>query len=43
MKTVSIGPVTSATMMTQGLTVDTEARVHDIPGVVDAILGAVAR
>lgn len=41
MKTVSIGPVTSATMMTLGMTVDVEASVHDIPGVVNAVLGAV--
>jgi uroporphyrinogen III methyltransferase/synthase len=42
MKAVSIGPVTSATMMTLGITVDAEASVHDIPGVVKAIVAAVS-
>jgi len=34
----SIGPVTSATMRALGLTVDAEAEVHDIPGLVAAIV-----
>lgn len=41
MKTVSIGPVTTATMKKLNIPVDVEATVHDIPGVVDAILSAV--
>lgn len=38
LKTVSIGPVTTATMKKLEMRVDVEAQVHDIPGVVDAIL-----
>lgn len=38
LKTASIGPVTSATMRKNALDVDIEAAVHDIPGLVDAIL-----
>lgn len=34
----SIGPITSKTMKALGLTVDAEARVHDIPGLVAAIV-----
>jgi uroporphyrinogen III methyltransferase/synthase len=34
----SIGPVTSRTMQKLGMTVDIEAKVHDIPGLVDAIV-----
>lgn len=34
----SIGPVTSATMRELGYTVDIEAKVHDIPGLVAAIV-----
>lgn len=34
----SIGPVTSRTMQKLGMTVDVEAKVHDIPGLVDAIV-----
>jgi uroporphyrinogen III methyltransferase/synthase len=36
----SIGPITSATMRKLGLDVDIEAKVHDIPGLVAAILKA---
>jgi uroporphyrinogen III methyltransferase/synthase len=38
LKTASIGPVTSATMMALGMTVHIEARNHDIPGLIDAIV-----
>lgn len=38
MKTASIGPITSATMRKLGLRVDIEAKQHDIPGLVNAIL-----
>ncbi len=38
LKTASIGPVTSATMRKNALDVDIEAAVHDIPGLVDAIV-----
>jgi uroporphyrinogen III methyltransferase/synthase len=38
MKTASIGPITSATMRHLGLQVDIEAKQHDIPGLVQAIL-----
>jgi len=34
----SIGPVTSKTMRQLGMDVDLEAKVHDIPGLVDAIV-----
>ena len=37
MKVVSIGPVTSATARERGLSVDVEAKQHDIPGMVSAI------
>nr|MDQ2660137.1 uroporphyrinogen-III C-methyltransferase [Verrucomicrobiota bacterium] len=37
MKIASIGPVTSKTARDLGLTIDLEARRHDIPGLVDAI------
>jgi uroporphyrinogen III methyltransferase / synthase len=40
LKTASIGPITSATMRKLGLDVDIEAKTHDIPGLVDAILRA---
>jgi uroporphyrinogen III methyltransferase / synthase len=36
-KTASIGPITSRTMRARGLAVDVEAKLHDIPGLVDAI------
>jgi uroporphyrinogen III methyltransferase/synthase len=36
-KTASIGPITSKTMKDLGLSVDVEARQHDIPGLVEAI------
>ena len=36
-KTASIGPVTSRTMHDLGLTVDIEAKQHDIPGLIAAI------
>lgn len=42
LKIASIGPVTSATLMTLGLSVDIEARSHDIPGLVKAILSSVS-
>lgn len=42
LKTASIGPITSATLMTLGLSVDIEARSHDIPGLVQAILSSVS-
>jgi len=38
LKTASIGPVTSATMKELGFAVDIEAAIHDIPGLVQAIL-----
>jgi uroporphyrinogen III methyltransferase/synthase len=37
LKTASIGPVTSDTLRQLGLTIDIEARRHDIPGLIDAI------
>jgi uroporphyrinogen III methyltransferase/synthase len=37
MRVASIGPVTSSTARNRGLTVDVEARRHDVPGLVDAI------
>ena len=37
MKVASIGPITSATAREMGLTVDVEAKQHDIPGLVSAI------
>lgn len=36
-RTVSIGPITSATMRELGMPVDIEAKKHDIPGVVKAL------
>ncbi len=42
LKTASIGPITTATMKTLGLDVDIEAQVHDIPGVVAALMKAAA-
>ena len=39
LRTASIGPVTSAAMRKLGLPVDLEAARHDIPGLVEAILG----
>ena len=42
-RVVSIGPVTSETAGGRGLTVDAEARKHDIDGLVDAILEDAAR
>ena len=42
-RVVSIGPVTSETAGGRGLTVDSEARKHDIDGLVDAILEDAAR
>jgi uroporphyrinogen III methyltransferase/synthase len=41
-RVVSIGPVTSEAARDAGLTVDIEADRHDIEGIVDALLGAVA-
>ena len=37
LKTASIGPITSQTMRDLGLTVDIEAKEHDIPGLLRAI------
>ena len=37
MRIASIGPITSKTVRDQGLTVDIEARRHDIDGLVRAI------
>jgi uroporphyrinogen III methyltransferase/synthase len=37
MKVASIGPITSATARERGLTVDVEAKQHDIPGLIGAI------
>ena len=37
MRVASIGPVTSSTARNRGLSVDVEARRHDVPGLVDAI------
>jgi uroporphyrinogen III methyltransferase/synthase len=37
---ISIGPVTSKTVVEQGLRVDVEADPHDLDGVVDAVLAA---
>ena len=37
LKTASIGPVTSKTMLEMGLKVDVEAKQYDIPGLVSAI------
>lgn len=41
LKTASIGPITSQTLRKLGLDVDVEAKKHDIPGVVEAILSGV--
>lgn len=38
LQTASIGPITSKTIRKLGLEVDAEAREHDIPGLVDAIV-----
>src|SRR5204862_5785731 len=37
MKVASIGPITSATARERGLSVDVEAKQHDIAGLVEAI------
>jgi len=37
LRTASIGPITSKTMRENGLTVDVEAKQHDIPGLIEAI------
>jgi uroporphyrinogen III methyltransferase/synthase len=37
MQIASIGPVTSKTLRDRGLKVDTEARRHDVDGLVEAI------
>jgi uroporphyrinogen III methyltransferase/synthase len=37
MKVASIGPITSATARERGLTVDAEAKQHDIPGLISAV------
>jgi len=39
----SIGPVTSQTLKKLGLPVDVEAKLHDIPGLIAAIVGFFAR
>jgi uroporphyrinogen III methyltransferase/synthase len=41
-RTASIGPITSATLRERGLPVDIEADRHDIPGLVEAIVAALA-
>ncbi len=41
-RTVSIGPVTSATVRTLGLEVHAEADPHTIPGLIDALLADAA-
>jgi len=38
----SIGPITSATARERGLTVDIEAEVHSIEGLVDALVAHLA-
>jgi uroporphyrinogen III methyltransferase/synthase len=38
LQTASIGPITSKTIRKLGLEVDAEAKEHDIPGLVDAIV-----
>jgi len=43
MRIASIGPITSKTVRDQGLSVDIEARRHDIDGLVQAIRGLFAR
>lgn len=43
LRTASIGPVTSKTMQSLGLGVDVEARQHDIPGLVKAIVAHAGR
>jgi uroporphyrinogen-III synthase len=40
-KIASIGPVTSGTLKEHGWQVDVEAEPHTIPGLIDAIVGAV--
>jgi len=42
-RNASIGPVTSATLRSLGMSVDVEAKVHDIPGLVGAIVKASAK
>jgi uroporphyrinogen III methyltransferase/synthase len=42
-RTVSIGPITSQAIRDAGMAVDTEAERHDIDGLVDALLDAVAK
>ncbi len=37
MKVASIGPITSATARARGLSVDVEARRHDLAGLIEAI------
>ncbi len=39
----SIGPVTSKTLKKLGLAVDVEAKLHDVPGLIAAIVGFFAR
>ncbi|MEM8955111.1 MAG: uroporphyrinogen-III C-methyltransferase [Verrucomicrobiota bacterium] len=39
LKIASIGPITSKTLKAKGLYVDVEATQHDIPGLVDAVMG----
>jgi uroporphyrinogen-III synthase len=43
MQFVSIGPQTTQAAREQGLEIATEAKVHTVPGMVDAILELVAR
>jgi uroporphyrinogen III methyltransferase/synthase len=37
MKVASIGPITSATLRERGLSVDVEAKRHDVVGLIEAI------
>ena len=41
-KVISIGPITSEAIREAGVSVDVEADRHDIEGLVEALLGAVA-
>jgi uroporphyrinogen III methyltransferase / synthase len=41
-RTISIGPVTSTTMLAVGLAVDAEADPHTVPGLIDALLADAA-
>lgn len=43
LRTVSIGPITSATARKAGIEIDAEAARHDITGLVDALVGDVSK